>query len=68
MHFILKLKTIDIKAHNNYNDTHTQRASMHACCEHYSCVCGCMSVEEAGAGERAENVRARFFTYLFYIY
>ena len=35
-------------------------AWMHACSEHYSCVCGCMSVEEAGAGEWGENVRVRF--------
>ena len=43
------------------------RAWMDACSEHYSCVCGCMSVEEAGAGERGENV-SEIFTYLFYIY
>ena len=30
------------------------------CSEHYSIVCGCMSVEEAGAGEWGENVRMRF--------
>ena len=45
---------------------------MHACSKHYTCVCGCVSVEEAEAGERGENVRVRFFkihfTYLFYIY
>ena len=26
------------------------------CSEHYSCVCRCMSVEEAGAGKWGENV------------
>ena len=32
---------------------HTQtRVWMQACSEHDTCVCGCMSVEEAGAGER----------------
>ena len=35
------------------------RTWMHACSEHYSCVCGCMSVEEAGAGEWGENVRVK---------
>ena len=29
------------------------------CCEHYSCVTGCISVEEAGADEWGENVRVR---------
>ena len=43
------------------------RAWMHVCSEQYSCVCGCMSVEEAGAGEWGENV-SETFTYLFYIY
>ena len=43
------------------------RAWMHACCEHYSCVCGCMSEEEVGAGVWGENV-SEIFTYLFYIY
>ena len=38
---------------------------MHACSEHYSCVCGCMSVEEAGAGEWGENVRMRFLRIYF---
>ena len=38
---------------------------MHACSEHYSCVCGCMSVEEAGAGEWGENVRVRFLRIYF---
>ena len=33
---------------------------MHACSEHYTGVCGCMSVEEAGASEWGENVRVRF--------
>ena len=34
--------------------------------EHHSCVCGCMSVEEAGAGEWGENVRlSEIFTYLY---
>ena len=32
------------------------RPWMDACSEHYSCVCGCMSMEEAGAGEWGENV------------
>ena len=42
------------------------RAWMHACSsEHYSCVCGCMSVEEAGAGEWGENVRVRFLRIYF---
>ena len=41
------------------------RACMHACSEHYSCVCGCMSVEEAGAGEWGENVRMRFLRIYF---
>ena len=38
--------------------------------EHYSClwVYDSMSVEEAGAGKRGENVRVRFCMYLFYIY
>ena len=40
---------------------------MHACSEHYSCVCGCNSVEEARAGEWGENV-SEIFRYLFYIY
>ena len=31
----------------------------------YSCVCGCMSVEEAGAGEWGENVRVRFLRIYF---
>ena len=43
------------------------RAWMHVCSEHYSCVCGCRSVKEAGAGEWGENV-SEIFTYLFYIY
>ena len=34
----------------------TQKGSF----EQYSCVCGCMSVEETGAGEWGENVRVRF--------
>ena len=34
---------------------------MHACSEHYSCVCGPFtSVEEAGVGEWGENARLRF--------
>ena len=33
---------------------------MRTCSDHYSCVCGCMSLEAAGAGEWGENVRARF--------
>ena len=37
-----------------------RHAWMHTCSEHYSWVCGCMSVEEAGAGEWGENVRVRF--------
>ena len=41
---------------------------MHACSEHYSCVCGCMSVEEAGAGEWGENVRVRFLRIYIYCY
>ena len=46
------------------------RVWMHACSEHYSCVCGCMPVEEAGAGEWGENVRVRplrIYFILFYI-
>ena len=43
------------------------RTWMHACSEHYSCVCGCMSVEEAGAGEWGENVRVRFLRIYFII-
>ena len=38
---------------------------MHACSDHYSCVCGCMSVEEAGAGKWGENVRVRFLCIYF---
>ena len=40
---------------------------MHAChsSEHHSCVCGCMSVEEAGAGEWGENMRGRFLRIYF---
>ena len=38
---------------------------MHACSEHCSCVCGYMSVEEAGAGEWGENVRVRFLRIYF---
>ena len=34
---------------------------MHACSEHYSCVCGpFISVEEAGVGKWGENARLRF--------
>ena len=41
---------------------------MHACSEHYTCVCGCMSVEEAGADEKGEKVRVRFLRiYLIFI-
>ena len=36
------------------------RAGMHACPEHYTGVYGCISVDEAGAGEWGENVRVRF--------
>ena len=37
------------------------RVSMHACFEYYTCVCGCMSVEEAGGRARGEeNVRVRY--------
>ena len=43
-------------------------AWMHTCSEHHSCVCGRMSVEEAGVGERGENVRVRFLRiYLIFI-
>ena len=38
---------------------------MKAYSEHYSCVCGCMSVEEAGAGERGYNVKVRFLRIYF---
>ena len=40
---------------------------MHACFERYICVCGCMSVEEAVAGERrreCESDTKIIFTYL----
>ena len=36
-----------------------------ACSEHYSCVCGCMSVEEAGAGEKGRECESEIFTYLY---
>ena len=44
---------------------------MHTCSEHDTCVCGCMSVEEAGRARGEENVRVRyihiyFFDVLFY--
>ena len=42
------------------------RTWMHACSEHYSCVCGCMSVEEAGAGEWGEKA-SEIFTYFIFI-
>ena len=41
------------------------RPWMHACSEHYSSVCGCISVEEAGAGEQGENVRVKFLSIYF---
>ena len=39
----------------------TQKGSF----EQYPRVCGCMSVEEAGAGEWGENVRVRFWRIYF---
>ena len=50
------------------------RLRMHACSEHGTCVCGCMSVEEARAGEKGENLRERYIHFfllpfiLFYCY
>ena len=47
-------------------------AGVCTCSEHYLCVCRCMSVEEAGAGEWGENARERFlfilYLLLFYMY
>ena len=43
------------------------RAWMHACSEHHSCDCGCMSVEEVGAGEWGEKVRVRFL-HIYFIF
>ena len=33
-----------------------------ACSEHDTCVCGCMSVEEAGAGEGAREFESEIDT------
>jgi len=45
----------------------TARVWMHVCSEHYSCVCGCRSVEEAGAGEWGENVRFLRIYFIFIV-
>ena len=38
------------------------------CSEHYTCVCGCMSVEEAGAGKRGRECESEIDTYIsFYV-
>ena len=37
---------------------------MHACFEHYTCVCGCMSVEEAGVGVRGRECESEIYTYI----
>ena len=42
-------------------------AGVCTCSEHYSCVCRCMSVEEAGAGEWGENARVRLFYTCYFI-
>ena len=34
------------------------------CSEHYTCVCGCMSAEEAGAGERGRECESEIYTYI----
>ena len=34
----------------------------------HTCVCGCMSVAEAGAGEWGENMRVRFLHIYIYCY
>ena len=38
---------------------------MHAFSEHDTCVCGCTSVEEAGAGERGRECESEIYTYIF---
>ena len=35
-----------------------------ACSEHHTCVCGCMSVEEAGAGESVRECESEIYTYI----
>ena len=40
------------------------RVQMHACSEHDTCVCGCMSVEEARAGERGRECESEIYTYI----
>ena len=40
------------------------RAWMHACSELYKCVCGCMPVEEAGAGERGRECESDYFIFI----
>ena len=44
-----------------------RRAWMHACSEHYSCVCRCISVEEAGAGEQEECESEIFYVFILYL-
>ena len=41
---------------------------MHVCSEHYSCVCGCMSVEEAGAGQESGERMWEWDFYIFILY
>ena len=39
---------------------------MHVCSEHYTCVLGCMSVEEAGANKRGRECVSEI--YIFYVF
>ena len=43
---------------------------MHVCSEHYTCVCRCMYVKEAGAGERGKECESEiqiFYAFISYL-